>query len=160
MKMWKFSPCRVTQSPYKEVLLRLHGPRCTVRYIVLLLSASALTAICAVERKVYLKLVSRFAPTDLTSHITYMIHWYLGCGRSNVRLTKQANNVVRNIEPPAHVRCDLLNRGHPVQYECDCAWRYRLQGVPEYKLSRFALRLTRQPLYMAHLCYYERDLDV
>jgi hypothetical protein len=74
MKMLQFFPCRPAQSPYKEVLLRLHGPQCTVRYIVMLLSASALNAICAVEHKFYLKLVSRFAPTDFTSRITYMMY--------------------------------------------------------------------------------------
>lgn len=74
MKMLKFFPCRRTQSPYKEVLLRFRGPQCTVGYIVMLLSASALNAICAVERKVYLKLVSRFAPTDLSIRITYMMY--------------------------------------------------------------------------------------
>jgi hypothetical protein len=74
MKMLKFFPCRRTQSPYKEVLLRLRGPQYTVGYIVMLLSASALNAICAVERKVYLKLVSRFAPTDLSIRITYIMY--------------------------------------------------------------------------------------
>jgi len=52
--MLKFLPCRSAQSPYKEVLLRLHEPQCTVRYIAMLLSASVLNPICVVERKVYL----------------------------------------------------------------------------------------------------------
>ena len=56
------------------MLLRLHELQCAVRYIVMLLSASALNEISAVERKVYLKLVSRFTGIDLTSRVTYTIH--------------------------------------------------------------------------------------
>jgi hypothetical protein len=79
---------------------------------VTLLSASTLNEISALERRVYLKLVSRFTCVCRTSRVTCTTRWYLGYGRSNVRLTKQATNIAQYFQP-AHVRCNLLDWGHP-----------------------------------------------